>query len=145
MEISKKVVALGAAGVVALGGAGLYAGALTVVSGNIGAGEIAVAASCVSEVDVNPGASTWNTTTKKYEFDELIISGNFSSCGGNQANAIIYENATGNALSQASAAVQITDTGNPGDVTLELTTPVDAGFNQANYTYGVVIEPYVAP
>ena len=57
-------------GRLAIGGAGLYAGALDVgTTGNIGAGQAAVSASCdTNGVTVTPGTSTWDPALDKFVY-----------------------------------------------------------------------------
>ncbi|MEI6623059.1 MAG: hypothetical protein WCP28_14240 [Actinomycetes bacterium] len=53
-------VALGTAGVLAFGGAGLYAGVLAPqAQGKVGAGAVALTASCTAAVIIKPTESTW--------------------------------------------------------------------------------------
>jgi hypothetical protein len=77
MTIKKKIAVLGAAGVVAIGGAGLYAGTMTTSAlGTLGSGSALVQAACVdtlNKLDVTPQQSTFNSSTQKYEFAKVNV------------------------------------------------------------------------
>ena len=140
MAIRTKVAVLGACGVVALGGAGLYAGALTTtVSGPVGAGSQNLQASCTTAVNVAPEVATWNATTQLFEYSVLDVTGTFNGCSGETATVKLYATSNGTPLS--SGAHQISGPESTGSsFTVGLVPAVDAAIVDGNYKYGIVIQ-----
>jgi len=143
MAISKKVAAVGAAGIVALGGAGLYAGSLAVTApGALGAGSVAVQASCASAATIVPGTSAWNVETEKFVFTTLVVdyTAGDTSCLNQLAKVNVYADLNGaelstNAGTYAIQAADVTDTA------FTVTIPaVAADIAAADYKYGLLIQ-----
>ncbi len=149
MAINKKFAAIGAAGIVALGGAGLYAGSLaTSASGTLGSGTQGIQASCVvGTVNVAPGTITWDTTDERYEYSTLVLTADFTGCVGGDATANVY-NKSGGAIgavadgdSFASGTfTPLASPANDSSITVTLSSGVDAGLVSADTGYGVLIE-----
>ena len=139
-----KFLALGAAGVVAVGGAGLYAGVLaTTTTGLVGAGTVALQASCASAATITPGAATWDTTTDQYMYTAVTVdyTAGAATCEGQKATvnvhltsdgSIVSTNATPHTVSAGEA------TATAFSVTLDTKVPanIDASLNG----YGLVIQ-----
>lgn len=147
MMIRGKVLALGAAGVVALGGAGLYAGSLSVSSsGSLGAGEASIQASCASAVDVTPGNATWNSGAYTYSDVTLAITENGgAACDNKTASVTVYTtqngypgvgDVAGDALADGTATIS----SNGQSASVSLTPDVDAGLDASKVRYAVVIQ-----
>ena len=142
MSINMKFIALGSAGVVALAGAGVYAGTLTpTTTGKTGAGAVVLQSSCTAAATVTPQAATWNETSKKFEYTKLTIAGTFTDCTGQKATANVYKLSDGSQLAKTASAHSIT----AGEVTagsfeVTLDAGVDAGITAADYNYGLVIQ-----
>ncbi len=137
MAAKKKVLIIGSAAVLAIGGAGLYAGALGVSnSGSIGAGQAAVSASCdTNGVTVTPGTSTWDPALDMFVYSGVVVSGIADSCDG-QSMTVLVADGAGAQLS-TSGAITIA-TGVATSETVSLGTPVDAGL-ATTATYNVLI------
>ena len=142
MSINMKFIALGSAGVVALAGAGVYAGTLTpTTSGNTGAGAVVLQSSCTAAANVAPQAATWNETSKKYEYTKLTITGTFTSCEGQKATVNVHKLSDGSQLAKTASPHTIAEleaSGGSFEVTLD--AGVDAGITPASYNYGLVIQ-----
>ncbi len=137
MAVKKKFLIIGSAAVLAIGGAGLYAGALDVgTTGNIGAGQAAVSASCdTNGVTVTPGTSTWDPALDKFVYNGVVVTGIADSCDG-QSMTVLVADGAGAQLS-TSAVITIA-TGVSTTETVALGTPVDAGL-ATTATYNVLI------
>lgn len=144
MVISKKVAAIGAAGIVALGGAGLYAGSLTVTApGALGAGSVAIQASCASAAAITPGASTWNPATEAFEFSTLVVDYTVGSgsCLNQEATVNVYNTTNGSELSTNATPYPIdADDVTATAFTVTLDDPVDASINPSTFSYGLLIQ-----
>lgn len=142
MSINMKFIALGSAGVVALAGAGLYAGTLTTTNtGQVGAGNVALQASCTSTAAVNPQAATWDATSKKFRYTKVNVSGTLTNCTNQKATVNIYAIADGQVLSTNATPKTISsDEVTAGTFEVILDTPVDAAVVDTLYKYGLVIQ-----
>jgi len=144
MAAKWKFLAAGSAAVVAIGGAGLYAGALSVSSSGLsGAGSVALQASCATAATVTPGAATWNATVQKFTYTTVSVAyteGSTDACSGQKLKVNVYATSGGAELSTGTA-VTITDGSNGAAGTaFTLSTAVDAGLATADYKYGVIFQ-----
>lgn len=148
MFISKKVAAIGAAGIVALGGAGLYAGSMTVsTTGTLGAGSVAVQASCTSTVNITPGEATWNETALAYTYSSVsVVLAGDHTCDGLVATVNVYDDTSGAQEGVGTYTIVGDEAADTFEVDLEippaLTLPaqIDAGLPTGDYQYGIVIQ-----
>lgn len=150
MAISKKVAAIGAAGIVALGGAGLYAGSLTVTApGALGAGSAQIQASCATSATIVPSNPVWLDTATAapnpagYYFDELTVNltALATACDNQFVTANVYDDTDGTELSTNAAAVEIDDVNANPVVTVPLDDPVAADIDPNDYRYGLLVTP----
>ena len=92
MAAKWKFLAAGSAAVVAIGGAGLYAGALSVSSSGLsGAGSVALQASCATAATVTPGAAPWNATVQKFTYTTVSVAyteGSTDACSGQKLRSM---------------------------------------------------------
>lgn len=144
MSINMKFIALGSAGVVALAGAGVYAGTLTPSTGTAksGAGAVVLQASCATAATITPGAATWNATSKKYEYTTLTVTGDdLANCGTQKATLNVHKLSDGSELAKTASAHTITSgEATAKSFTVTLDAGVDAGITAADYNYGLVIQ-----
>lgn len=144
MVISKKVAAIGAAGIVALGGAGLYAGSMTVTApGTLGAGAVDIQASCASAATITPGEAAWVAGNQQFEFTTLIVdyTAGAGTCLAQEATVNIYDKSDGSVLRANTTPYVI----QAGDVTataftVTLSAGVDASISPDDYSYGLIIQ-----
>lgn len=138
MAAKKKVLIIGSAAVLAIGGAGLYAGALGVSSGGqIGAGQATISASCDSNgVTVTPGTSTWNAGLNKFVYSAVTVSGIADTCDGQSMTVLVATAGGAQVSTNATPLVIPTNVSTSESVTLD--TPVDAGLADTA-TYNVLI------
>ncbi len=94
-----KMAAVGTAGLVAIGAAGLYAGTQSVTAtGNIGSGSATVQSSCVvGGLNVTPkaGSRAWDTDANAYVYTVMTVSaasGGLNACEGQVANLVVFVN-----------------------------------------------------
>ena len=141
MIIRGKLLAIGAAGVVALGGAGLYAGSLSVTaSGTLGAGEVATEASCLGSgsSDVTPGFATYNDSTGNYEYSQVTLDTTpqvASACDTKYATVTVIDSDNSIVAATNPTAISSDTT---GAMTFASSATVDAG--ASTYSYAVVIQ-----
>ena len=140
---SRNGAVVAAAAAFAIGAAGLYAGVLsTTTAGKTGAGSTAVQASCATAAVITPGVSTWNSTSKKFEYDTLLVSyTSGSGCEDQYATTNVYSTSTGSELTKNTTPHQITvgeDATSSFVVTLD--DGVDAGMDETGFNYGLVIQ-----
>lgn len=112
--------ALGAAGAVALGGAGLYASSLTATAtGSLGAGETTAQASCATAVNVTAGLATYQTTlvpvaaSPGYGYNDVdvaITEANDGDCDAKKVMVTVYDQSSGDASVIASSTGTVSDT-----------------------------------
>lgn len=149
MSINMKFIALGSAGVVALAGAGVYAGTLTTTtSGKVGAGTVAIQGSCAADAIVTPGLASWNATNKRYEYTTLELtrtSGNFSACDGQYVTANVHNKTSGTPVLTTTTRAVDSATDQDTDYTKIVVTfaggaGLDAGLAEADNNYGLVFQ-----
>ena len=143
MSINMKFIALGSAGVVALAGAGVYAGTLaTTTSGKVGSNTVALQSSCATAAVIKPGDATWDTTEKKFMYDTLTVTYTTTgTCEGQLATANVYANTGGAELSTNAVAHTITaDEQSAKKFVIDLDDKVPADIAEADYSYGLVLQ-----
>lgn len=156
MAAKWKFLAAGSAAVVAIGGAGLYAGSLSVTStGTAGAGSAALQASCATSATVTPTEATWTASgvvpsqgspSAGYASTDVVVawtSGSAGACVGQKLRVNVFDTSTGAAVTQNSSAYTIVSgdqTTTAGTTTITLASPVYAGLSTSAYKYGVVIQ-----
>ncbi len=151
MELRKKFIAAGAAGVLAIGGAGLYAGVLTTTaSGTAGAGSIELQASCASTALLNPSVAVWVPEDQEWKYLTATVTLNAgSTCANQQASVNLYDNTNGVALNTATPKVISGAENTAGVFTVTFGTSddgvstlpgVDAALIADDYNYGLVIQ-----
>ncbi len=156
MELRKKFIAAGAAGVLAIGGAGLYAGALgTQTFGTAGAGAVALQASCASAAVINPDTAVWDETEQLWMYRTATVTYTTAvnqACVGQNASVNVYDIGDGTELNIADVKPILAAEGLPGPgansfvVTFGVSTDgstepgVDAALVATAYNYGLVIQ-----
>lgn len=156
MAAKWKFLAAGSAAVVAIGGAGLYAGVLSVTStGTAGAGSAALQASCATSATVTPTAATWTATgvvpsqgspSSGYASNQVTVawtSDSAGQCVGQKLRVNVYTVSTGVAVTQNTSAYTIVSgdqTTTAGSTTITLADPVYAGLVASDYKYGVIFQ-----
>ena len=144
MAAKWKFLAAGSAAVVAIGGAGLYAGALSVSGAGLsGAGSVALQASCATAATVTPGAATWNATVQKFTYTTVSVAFTESStdaCTGQNMKVNVYATSGGAELSTGTASAVVDGSTEAAGKSFTLTTAVDAGLATADYKYGVIFQ-----
>lgn len=140
--ISRRVVAVGVAGTIAVAGIGLYAGALTLATpGALGAGNQNIQASCTNSVSASPGAATWNAGIQSYAYSTVTVTGTFPGCVYQEASATVYNNTNNTELAGTTSPHVISSTEVTNEAfTITLDTPVDASLTTSNINIGLVIE-----
>ncbi len=151
MELRKKFMAVGAAAVLAIGGAGLYAGALATSStGSAGAGSIELQSSCASTANIDPSEAVWVPADQEWKYLTATVTlNNGSTCEDQEASVNLYATFDGEELNTATVKV-ISETENTAGeftVTFGVSTDensVEPGINAAltagSYNYGLVIQ-----
>ncbi len=147
MELNSKFIAAGAAGaagVVAIGGAGLYAGVLGVTTaGTVGSGSVALQASCASTATIAPGLASWDESSQKYMYTTATVdyTAGGVTCAGQKATVNVYNNTTGAPLITANTyTIDATDAGVTRFVVTFPDSGVDSGVDAAVNDYGLVIQ-----
>lgn len=137
MAIGKKTAAIGAAGIIALGGAGLYAGSLTVsATGSIAAGGTTIQASCATgTINVTPGAATWDATDSRYEYTTVTLTAltndGLQGCNAKTASVTVYN--TSNGSSVTSGTQLLASPANDDSATVTLGAGVNAGLSGGGF------------
>ncbi len=157
MELRKKFIAAGAAGVLAIGGAGLYAGVLTTASdGDVGAGSVGLQASCASAAVIDPDEAVWDTVEQSWMYRTATVTYTTAAdqaCVGQVASVNVYDVLDGSELNVADPKVILEAEGLPGPgansfvVTFGISTDgetsepgIDAAIVAGDYRYGLVIQ-----
>lgn len=145
MSINMKVLAIGSAGVVALAGAGLYAGSLAVStsSNTFGAGDTFINASCTDAAVVTPAKAVWNSSLKKFTYATATVTGDFSACEDETATLNVFNTGTGTASNTGTHVITSGEAIALGSFTVTFTTPaeaVDAGLPADTTKYGLLIQ-----
>lgn len=146
MKKKSRLAALAAAAVVGLGGAGVYASAMSVSAiGGIGAGTTAEQASCATNVDVHPnGDPAWNASEKTWVYTGLKVSGNFTACTDTAGHPYkvqgVVTDATGAALLNTSVySLNPSDTSFVLNLTSGSWNKTYLASNIDNLTYGLIV------
>ncbi len=96
MSATTKIAIFAGAGVLAVGGAGLYAGALSVTGPGTttGSGSVNLTAACKEAVTLVPGPSYYNSTDQISEYTTLTLSSDtdFSACDGQHMDIVVFAN-----------------------------------------------------
>ncbi len=135
--------AAGAAGVLAIGGAGLYAGALaTTTPGGVGSGAVALQASCASAATITPDAAVWVAGEQKWKYPTATVTYTANStCVDQEATVNVYAADDGVALNTAAVHAITPDENTAGSFQVTFDgTGVDAAIVAADYKYGLVIQ-----
>ncbi len=150
MELKSKFMALGAAGVLAIGGAGLYAGALTTTTaGLVGSGSAALQASCASAAVVTPDTAVWDATAKAYMYKTATVTytSELDACIAQVATVNVFDNGDGTELNVAGDVTIDAATSSPNLFVVTFGTS-DGGavpgilgsIDATTYDYGIVIQ-----
>ncbi len=96
MSVAAKIAVFAGAGVLAVGGAGLYAGALSVTGpgATTGSGSVNLTAACKDDVTMVPGPAYYNADDQISEYTTLTLSSdtNFTACAGQEVTIIVFAN-----------------------------------------------------
>ncbi len=150
MELKNKFMALGAAGVMAIGGAGLYAGVLTTTTdGKVGADTVALQASCASGAVIAPDPAVWDSDAMEFMYKTATVTytSDLNACIGQVATVNVFDNTNG---AELNVAVDVTIDGTTSDPNLFVVTfgtstggaapGILGSIAAATYDYGIVIQ-----
>lgn len=142
MRMNKKVAALGAAGVIALAGAGLYAGVLsTTTEGTIGAGATDLQASCTDSATITAQEALWFEDSKLWEFGGVSVwVDSTTKCADQYVDLVVYNAEDGSVTRKAASRVKIND--GQSEISVPLDDSLNAGASETGYKYGLVIQEF---
>lgn len=142
---TRKAAAIGAAALAALAAASVLAGSMNVLTPNkVGAGGVAVPASCTAATNTEPGSATFDEDQKAFAFTSVTITGELESCEYNEASVTVFNSDTNAVLAEQVAPHVITPAEAAADsFSVTLDTPVNAGVSAADVRYAVQLQSSV--
>jgi len=125
--VVRRLVAVAAAALAALGVSGVYASTMSVsAAGHLGAGSTAVQSSCVTgPAAIAPLDSTkvWNTTANFWVYPDLTVSGDFHNCAvGDKVLVTIFQPGSAPTTVAADYSLRAADISSTASFTVTLAT-----------------------
>ena len=146
---ARRLAAVAAAGLVALGAAGAYASSMSVAAtGHLGAGSAAAQSSCISgPASITPLDSTraWNTSENFWVYSDLVVGGDFHNCAvGDRVLITVFQPGSVPATVAAEYTLRAADLVSAASFTITLSTatsgkPYLPATASGNSSYGLLV------